>query len=100
MCIFWFLLTERSFNYYRYWILSAREIEEQHLSDPVKTVSRGGTFAESRDGVKIKIADKEIPLKMGCWGRIRVRRAAYLIISLFCVMHIVTLVVLVIKTMN
>lgn len=99
LCIFWFLLTERSFNYYDYWLLSAREIEEQHLSDPVKTISRGGMFAESTE-VKIKIGGKEIRLQMSCCGRVRVRRVAYLIISLFCVMYIAILVMLIMNVVN
>src|SRR2546421_1733593 len=41
LCATWFLLTKRGFNYLTYWVMSARELEELYLADPVKTLSRG-----------------------------------------------------------
>ena len=39
LCVMWFLLTERSFRFYKYWIWSAREIEEQYLNVPLRIIS-------------------------------------------------------------
>jgi hypothetical protein len=55
-CVAWFLLTTRGFDYAKYWLLSAREIEEQYLTPGVNTLSRGAVFAK---GCKV-------PLKLKC----------------------------------
>jgi hypothetical protein len=45
LCLVWFLLMNRDFEYQKYLVWSAREIEEQFLK-PVKTISRGGDFVD------------------------------------------------------
>jgi hypothetical protein len=40
LCFCWFLLTVRSFDFYKHWVLSSRELEAS-LS-PARTVSEGG----------------------------------------------------------
>jgi len=44
LCVCWYILNRRGFAYYKYWIFSARELEEQHLS-PVHTLSNGAAFS-------------------------------------------------------
>ena len=91
LCVFWFLLTKRGFGMYDYWIASTRELEEEHLADTVKTVSRGGKFA---DGAKIQLLTngKKKDYPMSWFGRLRVRWVSYLVIALFIVMYIAILI--------
>ncbi|CAD6491838.1 MAG: hypothetical protein ANIMEMIM_00228 [Candidatus Argoarchaeum ethanivorans] len=86
LCGFWFLLIKRSFEFYIYWIFSAREIEEQHLSEPVQTISRGGKFADGKK-VEIIIGGEKKQLQMSRLGRLPVRWVSYLIVVLFSVMY-------------
>lgn len=96
LCLVWFLTTKRSFDYYRYWIFSAREIEEQYLSNSVQTISRGGKFADGKV-VEIVIGGEGKRLKMSRWGRFRVEWSSYLIISLFFMIYALLLVINVIS---
>jgi len=92
LCLQWFLLTERGFSTYVYWILSARELEEQYLAPPIKTVSRGGSFA---DGEKIgtTINGKIKSYRMGWLSRqLKAKWISYLVIAVFAVMYTLFLV--------
>lgn len=92
LCGVWLSTTKRSFDYYKYWIFSAREIEERYLRDSVQTLSRGGKFAEGKD-VEMTIGGERKQLQMSCWSRLlRVERASYLTISLFFLMYVVLFV--------
>ena len=84
LCGFWFLLIKRSFQFYIYWIFSAREIEEQHLSGSVQTISRGGKFADGKK-VEIGIGGEKKQLQMSRLSRLSVRWVSYLIIVLYSV---------------
>ncbi len=54
ICFLWYQLTKRRSDYRYYYLLSAREIEENFLAFPVQTLSRGGDFANgSTIGMKI-----------------------------------------------
>ena len=93
LCSFWYILTERSFDYYKYWIFSAREIEECYLH-PVQTVSRGGHFADGDDRVRISIEGKQRLVTMGRLSRlIRAKWVSCAIIWLFILMYAVILMV-------
>src|SRR5262249_14888563 len=48
LCLVWWAQTKRGFDYFTYWILSARELEESCLSEQVQTVARGGLFGAGR----------------------------------------------------
>jgi hypothetical protein len=67
LCIIWYLIIKRGLSYERYWVYSAREIEEQFLSIPLKTISRGGTYSDGECvflGKKEGIVTKEFPLQI------------------------------------
>ena len=93
LCGFWLLLAKRSFDYYKYWIFSAREIEERYLSNAVQTVSRGGKFADGGKA-EMEIAGEKKPLPMSCWARLlRIEWASYLIIGLFFAIYMIILII-------
>jgi hypothetical protein len=48
LCLLWVSLVARGFDYFAYWILSARELEERYMAAEVVTVSRGGPFSSGK----------------------------------------------------
>ena len=86
LCIAWTLLTIRSFDFYKYWILSARELEKQHLS-PVETVSRGQSLA---DGELLTIDGEEHQLRWK-WKHATIEKVSYCIISVFSIVYILAM---------
>jgi len=91
-CVLWFLIIKRGFDNYIYWILSVRELEEQHLTDIIKTVSRGGNFADGKK-IQLTINGKNKDYQMSWLGRlIRVEWASYLVITVFAVMYFLILI--------
>ena len=86
LCIAWVLLTMRSFDFYKYWILYARELEKQHLT-PVKTVARGNLFTNGEfltiDGDKHQLRWK--------WKHATVEKISYCIIVLFGIVYILAM---------
>jgi len=93
LCGLWFLLTKRSFEFYVYWIFSAREIEERYLKGSVQTISRGGKFADG-EKVEITIGGERKQRLMRGWGRLfRIKWTSYLIIGLFFVIYAVLFII-------
>ena len=91
LCGIWFAHTRREAEYSDYDILSARELEEKYLSDPVKTVSRGGLFAEGAT-VTIEIGGKTTQLRMGRLARsLRAKAAAKWVILILALLYIATI---------
>ena len=91
LCAVWFLIMKRSFDYQTYYVLSARELEEHYLADPVKTVSRGGSFADGKP-VSVEINGNLRTLRMSRWSRIvRAQWASYIVVGVFVVVYIMTL---------
>jgi len=91
LCAVWFLLMKRGFDYSVYYVLSARELKEQYLADPVKTVSRGGDFASGKV-VTLEIGGASITRRMSIWSRLlRAERASYIVIIVFAVLYTATL---------
>lgn len=86
LCVIWLLTTKRGFDNYKYWIFSAREIEEQHL-DPVVTVQRGGQYADG-ESVSLRIAGTAKIMRM---SRITGKAAthAYVTIAVFTLFFII-----------
>jgi carbon starvation protein CstA len=92
ICVIWFILTKREGAYSDCYILSARELEEKYLSDPIKTVSRGGLFAEGKT-ITVEISGKPIELHMGRLARLlNVKAAAKLTIIIVAVLYIAAIV--------
>jgi len=84
-CIAWALLTMRSFDYYKYWILSARELEK-HLM-PVKTIERGKLFA---DGEPLTIDGEKHQLRWK-WQHATVEKVTNCIIGVFGIVYILSM---------
>ena len=92
LCASWLVLHTRAVGYNEYWVNSARELEEQFLNNPVRTLSRGGFFADGQT-VNLLIDGKPKPLRMPWIGRMfRVRHAVRLVIAVFTVMYLAILV--------
>jgi hypothetical protein len=90
-CLVWTVLTKRSFDYYRYWILTARELEERYLHPAVRTVSRGNVFAEGRPA-EFFVGGQRMTHRMSWLGRtVRIAWCAYIIIAAFAVLYSILL---------
>ena len=88
LCAIWFMQMQREAEYSTYYILAARELEEKYLSDPVKTLSRGGLFAEGKP-ITLEIGGEPKPLRMSrLAGTLRSRTAATLVIVILAGLYI------------
>ena len=91
LCLAWWLLMKRAFDYYFYWIWSARELEARFPSNVVKTVSRGGTFAAGKP-VTLNFDDKDHVLQMSWFSRsITVKAISQFVILVFAVVYLIVL---------
>lgn len=87
LCITWLMLHTRGVSYVEYYMLSARELEEQYLNNPLVIISRGGKFA-SNEIVSLSIGGKPVSKRIKTAGRIMpVRWVAYLAICIFILMY-------------
>ncbi len=66
--IVWALMSRRTGAYARYYLHSAREIEEKYLAPYIQTISRGEAFAEGRK-VTLQFQDKAKTLQMNIFER-------------------------------
>ena len=83
LCFLWYFLTKRSFSYYKYWIFSARELEEK--LQPVKTISRGANLSK-KGGVSFEF---ETGTKENLQTRtLRIEWIVNIMILVFVVMYI------------
>jgi hypothetical protein len=90
-CAVWYFVTRRGFDYFRYWILSARELEERHLAPAVRVLSRGAAFA-SGQAVSFEVSGQQLTHQM--WRptqRLRVMGSSYLIIAIFVALYVLFL---------
>jgi hypothetical protein len=91
LCLFWVLLTIRGFEQHRYWILAARELEEQYLAPTVKTISVGGQLAAGKS-VEMNITGVK-PLHLSRLSRrISAAWTSYLVIGVFFVLYALFLI--------
>ncbi|EOD64988.1 hypothetical protein [Amycolatopsis vancoresmycina] len=91
LCLVWWMQTKRGFDYFTYWILAARELEEAALSAQVKTVARGGSFG-SGESVSLTIDGKARSLRMSRVSRaIKASVGAYAVIVVFAALYVVML---------
>jgi len=92
ICAIWFILIRRESAYSDYWVMSARELEEKFLSDPVEIISRGGLFAEGKT-VSVEIGGEPIELRMNTLARaLRARAAADWMIAILAILYIAIVV--------
>jgi hypothetical protein len=92
LCLVWWAQTKRGFDYFTYWILSARELEETCLSEQVQTAARGGAFGTGHP-VSLSIDGKVREFRMSRVSRaLKASIGAYVVITVFAVLYILMLV--------
>jgi hypothetical protein len=91
LCIAWLALLMRSNDLQRYWVYSARELEERYLAPVSKAISRGAVFANGRS-VSLRIGGQEKPYRMSAIGRsMTVVRGSSLVIAAFFLLYVLNL---------
>ena len=91
ICFLWYQLTERRSDYRNYYLLSAREIEENYMDFPVQTFSRGGDFADGST-VGMKINGRYRNHQKSFFGSLLdIRYWSFFIITIFLMIHVVFL---------
>ena len=91
LCILWFLVNVRGFDYYKYWILSAREIEEQFLQNSIKTLSRGGELADCEE-INFRINGKIKCHRISKLGKVfKVKTISSFVIIVFIILYVILL---------
>jgi len=84
-------MMKRGFDYQVYYLLSAKELEEQYLAGTVTTLSRGAAFASGK-AISLKTNDGLITRRMSFWSRrLTGQSVSYLVITLFVIVYIVLL---------
>jgi uncharacterized membrane protein YjgN (DUF898 family) len=89
LCVLWFFLIRRGNEYAKYYTLSARELEERYLSPHVRTVSRGGLFADG-ESVNFEIPGI-MPLRMSGEARLEARPATYATSLAFAAFYLIAI---------
>jgi hypothetical protein len=85
LCILWFLLMQRHREMERYYILSAREIEQDF--GRIQTLSRGATFSHG-ESVEIKIPNLP-PQRLSFLARLmRGKVYSYVIVLMFILFYV------------
>lgn len=84
LCIMWIFLIKRGFDYRKYFVLSARELEA-HLPNSAIILSRGKIFADGKN-VKFEIPDEQT-YQMSCLARLSSENIAYLVIGAFIILY-------------
>jgi hypothetical protein len=96
LCLLWFLLVKRSFDYAEYYTHSAREIEEKYLPS-VTIVERGGAFSKG-DRVTLSISGAPTSRRLSWPSRLmRGRTAGYITMGLFFLFYVAALCLLAIS---
>ncbi len=91
LCFAWFLVTKRGFDYQDYYILSARELEELFLYEPVQTAARGKLFAQGAE-VPFELKGGPSRLRMSWPSRIAsAGTVSQFVILLFVIVYIVVI---------
>lgn len=88
LCLFWFWISARSHEFHKYWIYSARELEERHLAPVVRTASRGGDFSDGEPVFPVIDGEKK-RVRIGLMGRLLpVRIVSHILILLFAIIYV------------
>jgi len=89
ICTIWFFISHRSSVYYRYYLFSARELEEKYLSDPVKTLSRGGKLLKGEPVDFLFRGDEKKTEKIWILPETNTTWYSYFIIGLFALIYLI-----------
>ena len=87
LCLAWFWIIKRSFDYHNYWVFSAHELEALYIQ-PVETVARGVKLARG-ERVTFKTPDG-FTYQRGRVGP-KIEYVSYSVIAVFVVVYIITL---------
>jgi hypothetical protein len=88
LCLVWFVTVKRHRDYRAYYLMTAREIEEQYFGRIVTTLSRGGEFANGKP-TTLKIGGKKYVTRLSFWSRLaNAESASNLIIIIFAVIYV------------
>ena len=91
LCSFWLIMAVRFAIYRKYYVFTARELEEKYLLTNVNILSRGGKL-QNGEPIEIKLRNepKHKPMKMSYIYRFR--WSSYIIISLFAIVYLIILI--------
>ena len=93
LSILWGIMMERAFAYQNYFLLSARDIEENGSMAPIETISKGKKFETIEDF----LGHKGKPLSGGFrkWihKNVPAEKASYLVITIFGLIYLALIVV-------
>lgn len=98
LCASWYLLVVRKQKYCKYLMLSARELEQRWLYEPVETLARGGALTEDRglkhkgNPVEIKLGDQTRTIWMRRREKLKTQKVSNFIIGLFGFPYFVSLI--------
>ena len=88
LCAFWTLIMRRGFEYAKYLVWSASELEEHYLGDAVRTLSRGRDFADGK-WIQLEIGGKVERLIMSRWTRkLKAEILSYMIVLVFVIIYL------------
>ena len=91
LCLCWRALMRRGFDYHRYYLLSARELEEQLPSSKIRTLSRGSDFAAGRT-VYLRLGNIDAEIRMSRLSRqVTIDNISKITISLFICVYVAAL---------
>ncbi|MBK6796468.1 MAG: hypothetical protein IPG76_06680 [Acidobacteria bacterium] len=88
LCVTWAVLMRRGFQYFRFWLLSARELEDQYLGNSLSMLARVPRFA---DGEEIVFNSSTIKPYKAKHSIMRAESMAYLVIIAFALMYVLIL---------
>jgi hypothetical protein len=87
ICVAWFLITMRNFDFYKFYFAWARKFEEEAFGSAVTMVRQGATFAEGN-----KVTDLGNALRLRWASRLfRVEWLVYVVIGSFLVIYVLLL---------
>jgi hypothetical protein len=83
----WYLMMHRAFDYQLYLKRSALELEQRYLR-PVKTIARGGMFADGKE-VTLSVDGYLTKMRMrSLSGLLRAEHISYVVIVLFALLYL------------
>lgn len=97
LCILWYFLMARKQQYHLYLIISARELEQDWLNDPIRTLARGARLTGDKalkqppEEVSIKLGPEHKTIKMRWWEKVKTKTACNGVILLFGILYLVSL---------
>lgn len=89
LCICWLMIIRRSFIYFNYWIISARNLEKELVG--VDTVNKGKQYSEIINTIYSEKYPSEKKVKLKFYDRIKIEHIINSILSIFIFTYIIIL---------